>query len=184
MKVPRVSLAWIAVLVVLSILVFFTYHIFVAKSNSDSEPKAFGVLPNEAHPRRPSSHAPVRVLEERVPLPAVPAQTEEDLRADEPLRATPPDAHYEEPESTDPLEAPVHSMSEFGDNLRHPEQMIEMAPPLGTSRMVPAELGSEATSAGRHRPAEYAPEMVQNGGEFADIVAYEGGDAGIAYSML
>ena len=135
---------------------------------------------------QPVRPAPIQHQVERVPVPQVPAQVEEDLRHDEPLYQTPPDVEYGEPEHMDPHEGPVHSMSEFGDNLRHPEQMIEVAPPLGTSRIVPAGLGSEKSAPGGNRSSEYAPEMAQNGGEFmSGIMAFDGSDGGgIAYSMI
>ena len=186
MKVPRVSVAWIVVFILLSVIGFFGYHIFFA-AKPEHTSSEFGVVPQE-YQQMPSVPVQVQVQApvEKVPMPKVPAQTEEDLRADEPLRETPPDVEYGEPQYMDPLEGPVHSMSEFGDNLRHPEQMIEVAPPLGTSRIVPAGLGSEESAPGGNRPSDYAPEMAQNGGEFmSGIMAFDLSDGGgIGYSMI
>lgn len=198
MKVPRVSLAWIGIIIISCLVAFFGYHILKSiqgSSQSDIQGLvATGVLPMDemqmesAHNTtvQPVRPAPIQQLIERVPVPNVTAQPEEDLRQDEPLAQTPPDVEYGEPQSIDPQEGPVHSMSEFGDNLRHPEQMIEVAPPLGTSRIVPGGLGSEKTAPGGNRPSEYAPEMAQNGGEFmSGIMAFDGTDgSGIAYSMI
>lgn len=185
MKVPRVSVAWIVVFILLSVIGFFGYHIFFAVK---PESPGFGTVPQEQSVQgtQPPLAIPVQAPVEKVPMPKVPAQTEEDLRADEPLRETPPDVEYGEPQYMDPLEGPVHSVSEFGDNLRHPEQMIEVAPPLGTSRIVPAGLGSEESAPGGNRPSEYAPEMAQNGGEFmSGIMAFDLTDGGgIGYSMI
>ncbi len=195
MKVPRASMAWIAILIIVSVVVFFGYHIFAAsKSSSIEQGVTFGALPQEpafvqqtqnvpvARPAPIQQHRP-----EPVPVPQIPAQTEQEVQQDEePLRQTPPDAQYGEPHHMDPLEGPVHSSSEFGDNLRHPEQMIEMAPPLGTSRVMPAGLGSENSAPGGNQPSQFTPEMAQNGGEFmSGIVAFDVSDGGgIGYSMI
>jgi hypothetical protein len=188
MKVPRVSLAWILVMVLVSILVFFGYHILSAYDEKKelNQIPMFESYPTESFVQPPMRPAPIQPPQEAVPLPHVPAQTEEDLREPEPLQQTPPDVEYGEPQYMDPHEGPIHSMSEFGDNLRHPEQMIEVAPPLGTSRIVPAGLGSEKSAPGGNRPADYTPEMAQNGGEFmSGIMAFDGTDGGgIGYSMI
>lgn len=195
MTVPRVSLAWIALLVIGLVVAFFGYHIFMASGNAPQETGVqFGTMPQEPEfAQRPTSipsAQPASIRQqyhvEAVPIPHIPAQTEQEVQQDEPLRQTPPDVEYGEPQHMDPLEGPVHSSSEFGDNLRHPEQMIEMAPPLGTSRIVPAGLGSEQTAPGGNRPSQFTPEMAQNGAEFmSGIVAFDGSDGGgIAYSMI
>ncbi len=195
MKVPRASLAWIAILIIVSVVVFFGYHILVASKSSPAESTVeFGTLPQEPsfvqHVQNVPRARPAPIQSHRiepVPVPQIPAQTEQEVQMDEePLRQTPPDAQYGEPQHIDPLEGPVHSSSDFGDNLRHPEQMIEMAPPLGTSRIMPAGLGSENTAPGGNQPSQFTPEMAQNGGEFmSGISAFDGTDGGgIAYSMI
>jgi hypothetical protein len=188
MKVPRVSLAWIMILVLVSVIIFFGYHIlsaYVDKKELNEVP-LFESYPTESFIQPPTRPAPIYPSQEVVPMPSVPAQTEEDLREPEPLQQTPPDAEYGEPHHIDPLERPVHSISNFGDNLRHPEQTIEVAPPLGTSRIVPSGLGSEKSAPGGNRPTDYTPEMAQNGGEFmSGILAFDGSDGGgIGYSMI
>lgn len=187
MKVPRVSLAWIIVVIVVSLLAFFGFHILSAMGSNTPQPIPMTQLyPTESFVQPPLRPAPLRASVEAVPMPQVPAQTEEDMREDEPLQQTPPDKQQEEPHYADPHEGPVHSMSEFGDNLRHPEQMIEVAPPLGTSRIVPSGLGSEKSAPGGNRPSDYTPEMAQNGSEFmSGIMAFDGSDGGgIGYSMI
>lgn len=120
------------------------------------------------------------------PVPHVPAQTEEDLRATRQVQETPPSIQYHSPEAMDPLNRTVHMDSEFGSNLRHPEQMIERRPHAGIAGIVPSGLGSEASRPGGHNAAGYAPEMAQNGGEFmTGISAFDGSDSGgIAFSVI
>lgn len=123
---------------------------------------------------------------EEMQMPTVVGQTEEELRMTSPLAETPPSVEYAEPEAKDPLEHEVHSESEFGSNLRHPEQMIEMHPPMGTMRVATAGLGSEGSSVGGNESVQYTPEFATNGGEFMNgIFAFDGSDAGgIGYSMI
>jgi hypothetical protein len=195
MNAPRVSIAWILTLIFACIIAFFGYHILSAMNNTKSELTMqsisnMGVMPMDEMIQQKNQNVAIPAMVEqqveRVPIPEVPAQTKQDLEEDEPLRRTPPDVEYGEPHSLDPHGGPVHSVSEFGDNLRHPEQMIEVAPPLGTSRMVPSGLGSEKTAPGNNRPSEYSSEMAQNGGEFmSGIMAFDGTDGGgIGYSMI
>ena len=123
-----------------------------------------------------------------LPVPEVVGQTEEDLRATRPVSETPPTVTYGEPEAQDPMEGTsgINMESEFGDNLRHPEQMVEIAPPMGTMRVSASGLGSDAPpKAGGNRPVNYSPELAQNGSEFmSGIFAFDGSDDGIGYSMV
>lgn len=117
-------------------------------------------------------------------IPPVPAQTEEELRATKPTMMTPPAVQYDTPEATDPLNDEVFMGAEFGSNLRHPEQMIEMRPQSGVGSMVSSGLASERSHPGAHRPAQYSPEMINNGGEFMDgILAFDGAGS-TGYSMI
>jgi hypothetical protein len=73
----------------------------------------------------------------------------------------------------------------FGNNFRHPEQMMEMRPESNTDSIVDSGLGSRRSSSGGNNSVMYAPEMAQNGGEFMQgIVAFDGSDSGGGYSML
>lgn len=140
----------------------------------------------ENHEGGESSSAPVvptRTAPNRMPI--VPGQTEEDLRAPEPLQASPPATQYDVPEATDPLNKNVYMSSEFGSNFRHPEQMMERHPGIGMGNVVAAQIGSEQSGPGGNNAAGYAPEMAQNGGEFmAGISAFDVSESGVAYSML
>lgn len=187
MKVPRVSLAWIALLVIALVGVFFGYHIFMASSNTGTHSEPVSQEIGQVFSPTASISSVIKPHTESLPIPRIPAQTEEEVQQDaEPVRQTPPDVDYNEPHYMDPLEGPVHSSSEFGDNLRHPEQMIEIAPPLGTSRIIPAGLGTDETAPGGNHPSQFTPEMAQNGGEFmSGIVAFDVSDGGgIGYSMI
>ena len=118
-------------------------------------------------------------------MPNVPSQTEEDLRAPEPLQATPPTTQYDLPEAIDPMNRMVHSDAEFGTNFRHPEQMIERRPAAGMAGVIPSGLGSAGSRPGGNNPQMYAPEMAQNGGEFmSGIHAFDMSEAGVGYSMI
>jgi len=119
------------------------------------------------------------------PMPRVVGQTDEDLRAPEPLQATPPTTQYDPPEATDPMNRHVHMGAEFGSNLRHPEQMIERRPAATMASVVPSGLGSDVSRTGNNRQVSFAPEMAQNGGEFMEgIAAFDGSEGGVGYAML
>lgn len=201
MAVPRISLAWLLVLALLGIAGFFAYQIYVTAGSGDLTEGSNGagvgaVVPHNDHveardPVMPAFQAaapivPMRVIQATpaLEMPAVVGQTEEDLRATRPVSETPPTVQYADPEPQDPMEGPVSSEAEFGDNLRHPEQMVEMAPPMGSMRMDTSGLGAKkaALSGG----ANYSPELAQNGGEFmSGIMAFDGADSGgISYSMI
>jgi len=193
----RIPVSWIIAFVVLAIFAFFGYHIIQASSNPVKESL---VMNQHTVPRfeqeyeetfeqneQEDSRAPTVGRNPPIPnrMPYVAGQTEEDLRAPEPLQATPPSTHYNTPEAVDPLNRIVNTEAEFGSNLRHPEQMIEMRPAAGMANVVPSGLGSEYSSRGGNESIQYAPEMAQNGGEFMQgISAFDTSEAGTAYSVL
>ena len=118
-------------------------------------------------------------------LPRVPAQTEDDLRRPEPLQATPPSVEYDSPEASDPMNRTTHMDSEFGSNLRHPEQMIEQRPPRTMDGALGSGLASTASRPGGNRAVGFAPEMAQNGGEFMQgIGAFDTTEIGTGFSMI
>jgi hypothetical protein len=207
MAVPRISLAWILVFVIVGVIGFFGYQIYITANqdqNGGVTQNGFNqVIPHNqevrvsGQPTLPTRDefvfqaAPiVERKPEPLPMPAVVGQTEEDLRATRPVSETPPTVQYAEPEAQDPMEGPSIQMeSEFGDNLRHPEQMVEMAPPMGTMRVPASGLGGDErgpVAVGGNRPVNYSPELAQNGGEFmSGIFAFDGSDGGgIGYSMV
>ena len=238
MAAARIPVAWIVLLVILSVFVFFGYHIVNASVNPDSkhnnkilaaldhpllssmlqtatgasatgfagaQPTAAGLagvqpiatnasaqkpvleVHEEGHMPPVVEHAPAVHNPPAIPndMPAVPAQTEQDLRALKQHMATPPPVTYESPEATDPLNRAVYMGAEFGSNLRHPEQMIETRPHSTMERVVPSGLGSEYSGPGGNRAVGYSPEMTQNGGEFMDgISPFDCSESGSAYSMI
>ena len=211
----RIPISWVILLLVLGVFAFFGYQILQASSNSETFPPYSPDAPTYASPIRESPQhgqapqqpsvnallknapaesgsydedgAPVVMKQPPIPnnMPHVPGQTEEDLRASEPLQATPPSVQYDAPEATDPLNRNVFMSSEFGSNLRHPEQMIEHRPANTMSGVVDSGLGSQYSSPGGNRSTGFAPEMAQNGGEFMQgIGAFDSSDVGSAFSML
>jgi len=149
----KIPIAWVILLVILAVFGFFGYHILQASApvtapihenpvmRSMPEPAApVERAPVSAEKREVSRHeshdsfdvadsAPAPVVPKQKPIPnrmpSVPGQTEDDLRSPEPLQRTPPSIQYDLPEASDPLNRTVNMESEFGSNLRHPEQMIE-----------------------------------------------------------
>lgn len=209
MASTRVPLSWLLLLAVLAVFGFFAYHILQASSGEETAEKfppysqrdemlaaekpeinmgrhGEAVI-DDGSAEEGTNEQPAPVVQ-RIPphaMPAVPGQTEEDLRMPEPLQRTPPTTEYNIPEATDPLNRNVHMSSEFGSNFRHPEQMIEAHPGVGMAQVVGSGLGSEYSGPGGNQAAAYAPEMAQNGGEWMKgISAFDGSDSGVGYSMI
>jgi hypothetical protein len=198
---PRTLFAWLFIAVLIAGGVFFAYHILLAKDEPETVKESIVAVSVQAHNNVPemvvASAKPVKeralvaqeLSEVITPLqtPSIPAQTAEDVKATRQVSETPPTVQYTEPEAIDPLEGTVHMESEFGDTLRHPEQTIEIAPPIGSMRaVVSKDQEKEFSSLGGNRGVSYESEMGQNGGEFMQgIFAYDGSDGGgIGYSML
>jgi hypothetical protein len=205
----RIPVSWLILLLIVGVFAFFGYHIIQASSTTDEKPDAvpqalqtLGAIAKSNYPGGPQlspayemyddgnnqemPHAPVvQTVAAPNRMPAVPGQTEDDLRAPEQLQATPPSTHYDIPESMDPMNRTVHMDAEFGSNLRHPEQMVEHQPSTGMGHVVASGLGSEASSPGGNSMVGYAPEMAQNGGEFmSGITAFDMSEMGSSFSML
>lgn len=203
----RIPVSWIVLFVVISAFAFFGYHILQASGTKESgleESMRIHSLPGTAQslvqpvtpmqsyeydeqpdigsaPGSAAHHRPAVANR----MPSVPAQTEDDLRAMKSHMMTPPPVQYDSPEATDPLNRTVHMNAEFGSNLRHPEQMIEQHPGIGMGSVVASGLGSEYSSPGGNRAAGYAPEMVQNSGEYMEgITAYDVSDNGTGFSLF
>lgn len=220
--VPRISVAWLLVLVILGVMGFFAYHILTASS---ADPVvARGVVVNSFdHDDRPAlqpvvaynkpeppvyvggSGASASASESFVPdlgqrsldidapvvqqqMPVVAGQTEADLRATRPVMETPPPVEYADPTAHDTSAEPSYFESEFGDNLRHPEQTMEIHPPMGSMRVPAAGLGSDIPMPDPIRGGGstlYSPELAQNGGEFMKgIMAFDGMDSGMGFSSI
>jgi hypothetical protein len=207
MAAPRIPIAWILLIAIAAVVIFFGFQIFQAyaadKTPAENEAPihnlGFGghtkgpspVNRHEYDPTMEVDHpetaavAPIHHVTEPLPVPHIPGQTEEDVRATRPIMETPPDVTYDEPVATDPYEDVVHNEAEFGDNLRHPEQMMEVHPPMGTMRVPASGLGSDQSFDRVNRSVPYSPEMAQNGSDFMDgIVAFESDGAGMGYSAI
>ena len=122
-------------------------------------------------------------------VPAVAGQTVQDLKAPEPLQATPPSVVYDIPEAIDPMNKHVFMNAEFGSNLRHPEQMIESHPKRSMGISVRSGVASDRTINSQFPTTKYTFEMIQNGGVMSEgLVAYDpsnsGVGSGLAYSLL
>jgi len=75
--------------------------------------------------------------------------------------------------------------SEFGNNFRHPEQMIEMRPPSSMESAMQSQIASERSGPGTNNAVGFAPEMAQNGGEFMrGIGAFDTTEIGTGFSMI
>lgn len=201
----RIPVSWLLLVCVIGVFAFFAYHIVQASSINETHtvapaqqlqpavafqeaapvPKYMTEAPSYDDDGEEYAEASQKPQPAPKAMPKVAGQTEEDLRAPEPLQATPPTTQYDPPEATDPMNRHVHMSSEFGSNLRHPEQMIERRPPPSMDYVVPSGLGSEQSHGGGNRQVSFAPEMAQNGGEFmAGISAFDMSESGTAYSML
>ena len=190
----KISVAWLGVLAVVGIVIFFSYQIALAAAAgqttgvSQHTVKTVRFAPEAIDADATGSRAngsPVVPPKAPASLPEVPGQTAEDLQMDEPLRATPPATHYEAPEPTDPLKGVAFQDAEFGSNLRHPEQMIERRPKPTMAGAVASGLASARSSPGGNNAQGYSSEMVQNGGDFMGaVLAFDGSEVGTSYSLL
>jgi len=187
----RVPLSWLILLLIVGVFAFFGYHILQAserKSEAQKEQYQGQGERRQEVPAGPQGYPSLVVdaasISQQVPaplrMPVVPGQSEEELREHEPLQASPPATQYETPEAVDPMNRTAYMNATFGDNLRHPEQMMEARPPI---RRTDTGLESEQSAPGPHTASEYSPEMAQNGGEFMrGISAFEHDRSG--YSMV
>jgi hypothetical protein len=197
---PRTLFAWLFIAVIVAAGIFFTYHIAIAANDTPEQINGFHkvtVQPKNALYENPVTnkepdndfimHAePLDLPQEPPkPMPIVVGQTEEDLRATRQVIETPTPIEYPDPEAKDPMETVVNSESEFGDNLRHPEQTIELQPPMGSLRAISSDEPPSMGSMGGNESVQYSPELAQNGGEFmSGIFAFDGSDGGAGYSMI
>jgi hypothetical protein len=184
-------------LIVLSVFGFFGYQIYTAagtkesmySSDKDVEEAIHRdmteVLAAKTENYEDAGGAPIN---HRVPphaIPRIAGQTEEDLRTPNELQQAPPTSMYLEPEPVDVLNSSNNNVALFGSNLRHPEQMIERHPGVRLGNVVEAGLGSERSYNGSHDATGYAPEMIQNGGEWMKgVSAFDVSDNGTGFSMV
>lgn len=136
--------------------------------------------PPSVEPREiPAYVAPIKQEEQPRPVPEVPGQTEEELKAPEPLQER-VSQKIDAPSPKDPYDKRDNEAL-FGSNLRHPESMLAKSGPQFAS------LESEVASGVAGRPAveqlPFSAEMAQNGGEFMNgIFAFDSSDSGTTFS--
>lgn len=213
MASPRIPVSWLVLGCVVAVFAFFTYHIMHASATEEASRAiqeslaAKGALLEHPRPAAAVALPPLRQLQQEEggdmyetqeapavqhppaaarPMPQVAGQTEEDLRAHEPLQTAPPPTQYDAPDAVDPLNRTAFMSSEFGSNLRHPEQLFEARPGMTMGGAVESGVAGAYSSPGGHRAAGYSPELIQNGGMSQDggILAFDSSMEGGAYSML
>jgi len=183
----KISVAQLGALAVLIVMIFFAIQIVqVASKSQQSQPSApVAQFVNTPAPAIQAAPAPIRTQEPLQEMPEVPAQTEADLKMDQPLQRSPPATQYGPPDATDPLNKVAQGDAEFGSNLRHPEQMIERRPAPSMRGAVESGIASHRSSPGENNAQGYSTEMVQNGGDFmGSVLAFDTSEVGSAYSLL
>jgi hypothetical protein len=199
MTIPRISVAWLVVILLIGIFLFFMYHIARTVYSRSHTEEMMNTYTKEApllrlEPRReqlessppgPDYAPPSGARDPTVAIPTVPGQTEEDLRATDPIQTTAPAHRYNPPGPKDPHAGPAYEPAEFGDNLRHPEGVFERRPAATDGSLVASGLGSHISSPGGNSAIGYSSETAQNAGEFMKgIFAFDGSMEGTAYSAL
>jgi hypothetical protein len=198
MSIPRISVAWLVVIVLVGIALFFVYHIgrtIYAQSDTESminsytksapllrqDPESGLETPSDG----PDYEPPSGSRDPAGRYPSVPGQTEEDLRSTDPIQATAPAYRYNQPGPKDPHAGPAYEPAEFGDNMRHPEGAFEMRAPATDGYIAASGMGSHVSSPGGNSAVGYSSETAQNAGEFMKgIFAFDGSMEGTAYSAL
>jgi hypothetical protein len=191
----KISVAWLAIIGLVVVVLFFSYQIASVAGHGTTPSKTvrFEEVQESVRTKQPAAsireatRTEAPVVQDAPPnkMPHVPAQTEADLKYDEPLRATPPATQYDAPDATDPLNRVAFQDAEFGSNLRHPEQMIERRPKPTMAGAVGSGIASHRSSPGANNAQGYSTEMVQNGGDFMGaVLAFDGSEVGNAYSLI
>jgi hypothetical protein len=118
-------------------------------------------------------------------MPEVPGQTQEELKAPEPLQE-PVSVKAEAHSPLDPFEK-SENVAMFGSNLRHPEASIEPYKSNfgGLENEIAAGVASQVTKPSEIDKAPFSAEMAQNGGEFMNgIFAFDSTQEGTYFSSL
>jgi hypothetical protein len=197
MAIPRISIAWLVVIFLIVLVLFFVYHIGrTIYTNSEKEEMINSYTQNapsysdehkllETPQEGPEYEPPSGSRNPAVGYPSVPGQTEEDLRSTDPVQATAPAYRYSSPGPKDPHAGPAYEPAEFGDTMRHPEGAFEMRAPPSDGYIAASGMGSHVSSPGGNSAVGYSSETAQNAGEFMKgIFAFDGSVEGTAYSAL
>lgn len=143
-------------------------------------------VPSEVVKPKPLSE-PAAIREsvtEKVDMPEIPAQTEEEIKEPEPLQQR-VSQKVDEPSHFDKFEK-NDNQALFGSNLRHPEAMITNTDGYSTLETdVVAGVASRVSVPETVNDMPYNAEMAQNGGEFMKgILAFDTSDKGSWFSNL
>jgi len=128
---------------------------------------------------------PQNGTETRTTMPDVAGQSEEELKAPEPLQER-VSSKAETNSAMDPYEN-NDSSAMFGSNLRHPEASIERTSGNfgNLENEIVAGLASQVSKPTDLDKVQFSAEMAQNGGEFMNgIFAYDSGEGGSYFSSL
>jgi hypothetical protein len=143
-------------------------------------------LPSEVVKPRPESEPATTQdpVTEKVDLPEIPGQTEDELKEPEPLQQR-VSQKVDEPSHFDKFEK-NDNQALFGSNLRHPEAMIAATDGYSTLETdVVAGVASRVAVPETVNDMAYNAEMAQNGGEFMKgILAFDTSDSGSWFSSL
>jgi hypothetical protein len=129
-----------------------------------------------ANPEPPSAGlADVDGSAKQQPMPNVPGQTEADLTAKEPVQRRNP------PPQQEGIGPDAQAPAEFGENLRHPEQLFHQpqgdpATPSMTINDVPSGRASQLSTPLSGNQQQFGPETAQNGSAFIgdSVFAFDG----------
>ena len=166
-------------LIVIVVVGFFAWQWYSASSRRRKTRDAAAVpMPVPIGPPVAEA-APVRapIMAAEATLPVVAGQTEQDLRAKEPVQERHTGSHYE------PVTADNMGPASVSDNLRHPEAAFHQpvgAPPGLQKVDVPAGRASVMSTTGIGGATSgaqgFSPEMAQNGGAVVgeSVFAFDG----------
>jgi hypothetical protein len=161
-------------LLVIFVVGFFAFQWWSTvnkRSVARAGPKSTGSNPL-IEPAAPPAPIPVAPPKEEK-YPEVAGQTEEDLRAKEPIQRRVPSSKQA------PVTHEGHAPASFDEHLRHPEQSFHQpapaAPTITVSDISSGRAAVESTPMGGHQQA-FSPEMAQNGGAIvgSSVFAYDG----------
>ncbi len=130
--------------------------------------------PMPAPGTEPLPVAPVPKADATPVYPTVPGQTEEELRAKEPLQQRVPASQQL------PVTAEGLGPAKVASNLRHPEQMFHQpqgaAPSLQETDVPAGRASPVSTPMANSQQQMFSPEMAQNGGAFIgnSVFAFDG----------
>jgi len=126
--------------------------------------------------REPMASIAAPVAEPKLKLPEVPGQTEQELRAKEPLQRT------DAPTQQRPVGPEARSVPAFDDSLRRPEQSFHAPGPQQQGQQNDVAAGRAGPGTSGNPPAthvqNFSPEMAQNGGPVigSTVFAYDGAE--------